>query len=324
MGIKRSVPGRSLIVSVLSLLLVGVVGNVSAQTATITNTGPDSVNKIISANTDECTVTNNNNVGIYNTNTQNASTGNATVSHNTTVSGWGEWDPGVWAAKGYSYDQWYAAFSGYMASHAAEWKANWGSMLPSGGAVTGSASNVSSNSFAIGIKNGPACGGVMSTPNEPGRGGAPEAPAATPQARTEAEAARKAAGRGVGVGAGTNASAFVLGGTMQNGAGNPAQQPAGGQGGNNQPTPHDPGTYTPVVEQATISNTGPDSVNKIIYKNEETTTVTNNNNVNAVNVVTQTSTSGDAKVKDNTTAGGAGTGNGSNAAATGVGVTITN
>jgi len=63
---------------------------------------------------------------------------------------------------------------------------------------------------------------------------------------------------------------------------------------------------------ADIDTTGPDSYNKVEYKNTSNVTVTNNNSINVSNTNVQTATSGDAKVYDNTTGGSATSGSVSN------------
>jgi hypothetical protein len=52
--------------------------------ATIGTTGPDSVNRVTFETTTRVNVDNNNNLNITNINDQNASSGDATVDHNTT------------------------------------------------------------------------------------------------------------------------------------------------------------------------------------------------------------------------------------------------
>lgn len=73
----------------LSILAVVVVSplllasSASAETCTITNTGPGSTNECIVEGGDECTVTNNNDIDITNDTDQNANTGDADVDGNT-------------------------------------------------------------------------------------------------------------------------------------------------------------------------------------------------------------------------------------------------
>jgi hypothetical protein len=61
---------------------VGVTGG--DNEATIGTTGPDSVNRVTFDTTTRVNVDNNNNLNITNSNDQNASSGDATVDHNTT------------------------------------------------------------------------------------------------------------------------------------------------------------------------------------------------------------------------------------------------
>lgn len=59
-------------------------GNGGSDSATISNTGPDSKNEVKFENKSAVTVDNNNDVHVSNTNNQTATSGNAEVSHNTT------------------------------------------------------------------------------------------------------------------------------------------------------------------------------------------------------------------------------------------------
>src|SRR4030095_11188476 len=61
-----------------------------------------------------------------------------------------------------------------------------------------------------------------------------------------------------------------------------------------------------------ISNTGPDSYNKILFADSSKVEVKNHNDVNVENHNAQSATSGDAKVSDNTTGGDATSGGASN------------
>ena len=59
-------------------------GNMGSDTASISNTGPNSHNEVEFKNEANLTVTNSNNVQISNTNTQSATSGSAEVEGNTT------------------------------------------------------------------------------------------------------------------------------------------------------------------------------------------------------------------------------------------------
>lgn len=64
--------------------LSGFSGVAQAATAKITKTGPDSFNKVKTKTIKKAKVTNNNHLGVANSNAQSASTGDAKVKHNTT------------------------------------------------------------------------------------------------------------------------------------------------------------------------------------------------------------------------------------------------
>ncbi len=63
---------------------------------------------------------------------------------------------------------------------------------------------------------------------------------------------------------------------------------------------------------SSIDTTGPDSTNKVEFKNRHYTRVTNNNDLSATNNNPQSAYTGDADVKKNTTGGDATTGNAKN------------
>jgi hypothetical protein len=65
-------------------LMFGLVGVVGASPS-ISNTGPGSTNKVSSHSSYEQRVTNKNNIGLTNSNTQHAGSGTVTVRHNTTA-----------------------------------------------------------------------------------------------------------------------------------------------------------------------------------------------------------------------------------------------
>jgi len=73
-----------------------------------------------------------------------------------------------------------------------------------------------------------------------------------------------------------------------------------------------------------ISNTGPDSYNKVEFKASEYVKVQNNNDVKVQNNNTQKASSGDAKVSGNTTGGSATSGGASNISTNETTVEITN
>lgn len=87
MKVLRTV-GKSLGAGVMSLGLVvglsGFNGVANAATGTIHNTGPSSYNKIKSKTHKKVRITNNNDLGLQNNNAQNAHTGKAKVTFNTT------------------------------------------------------------------------------------------------------------------------------------------------------------------------------------------------------------------------------------------------
>lgn len=192
---------RTLGAAVMSLsLVVGLSGFAGATAGTISNTGPDSYNKVKSESTHKVKVKNNNNLNVNNSNSQTAYTGDAKVKHNTT----------------------------------------------GGDATTGDAMNTNSLSVSATVNNA------------------------------------------------ASSSAWSAG--------------SGGGGGNT----------------GSINQTGPDSTNKVTFKETTKVKVENNNNINVSNNSSQTATSGDARVSDNTTGGSATTGDASNTNTTTVNLNVSN
>lgn len=76
---------RAAAVGITSIgLVAGLSGIAGASSGSITNTGPDSTNKVITKSSLELDVHNHNNISLANSSDQDAYTGRASVSHNTT------------------------------------------------------------------------------------------------------------------------------------------------------------------------------------------------------------------------------------------------
>ncbi len=166
--------GRIRYTRVLGLLLVGILlfgtlsGGSYAASDTISETGPNSNNTISHTIDATCTVLNSNNLAISTSNKQKASTGDVSLDSVTTAgSGWGEWDPALWKAKGYTYAQWKAAVNAQIASLENSWE----NMTPGGAIRSGDAQNVSTIGFGISLQNsdgGSNCGSSHSSPGDSG------------------------------------------------------------------------------------------------------------------------------------------------------------
>lgn len=76
--------------------------------------------------------------------------------------------------------------------------------------------------------------------------------------------------------------------------------------------------------QATIENTGPDSVNEVNFDSQMSVDINNDNNLQVTNNNTQTASSGDATVEHNTTGGSATTGDAMNTNMTTIRFNVTN
>jgi hypothetical protein len=111
----------------VTLALFGISNTASAQT--IANTGPNSVNRIDSHTTVNCTVTNRNQLEATSTNQQTASSGDANNTGNTGQGPWDGWaalDPAHAQAAGLDYQAWHGAVTDWMAHHASDagWNAS--------------------------------------------------------------------------------------------------------------------------------------------------------------------------------------------------------
>lgn len=78
------------------------------------------------------------------------------------------------------------------------------------------------------------------------------------------------------------------------------------------------------TDSCTISNTGPDSTNSCVVKDDFTCKVENNNKFTVINKNNQEAVSGDAKVSGNTTGGSATSGSATNSNGTVIDVSIDN
>jgi hypothetical protein len=83
-------------------------------------------------------------------------------------------------------------------------------------------------------------------------------------------------------------------------------------------------TGVAAASTGSIDTTGPDSYNKVEFKNRQSTRVRNNNHVDVGNVSFQSAHSGDASVKHNTEGGSARSGNASNSSSTSTSVGVNN
>ncbi len=182
-------------------LVVGLSGFAGATAGTISNTGPGSYNSIKDKVYHKMKVVNNNNLGVDNSNSQTAYTGDAKVKNNTT----------------------------------------------GGSATTGDAGNANTFSVAATVNNAASSAAMASV--------------------------------------------------------------AAGGGGSN---------------TANINQTGPDSTNKVSFKEVVKVNVENNNNISVSNTNSQSATSGDAVVVHNTTAGDATSGDASNTNNTTVNFNVSN
>lgn len=322
---------RTIKLTAASLLAVffGFPG-VAAANADIRHTGPDSHNVIKHSSHNSCEVKNTNNVDVNNRVSQHATSGDASVGG--WSSGWGGYDPAAWQAKGYSYEQWKAAFDSYMSNSHGGWKNNWnkhhgGGNTHGGDATSGDARNHNTISTSAHIDNSGACAdhghGQPSHHHPAGHGGtiSHTGPGSTNVLGVSGHGGHGGQQGHVGSGhhAGHKGSSggHVLGTSHQPSGFSHVNHPtsSGGAGGHTGPTSK---------STSGIHHTGPDSHNVIKDSSTSKTTVTNTNTVNVSNNTTQHATSGDATVAGNTKAGSATTGDASNYSAVHTGVVIHN
>ena len=118
---QRTIWRRRSALLLLSGLMAGfgLTGIASAQT--ITKTGPYSTNSIDTSIENECKIKNDNDITVRNTNYQTGSTGDASVTGNTTAgSEWGSWQelsPSAAITAGTSHDAWWNGVVNWMGQH---------------------------------------------------------------------------------------------------------------------------------------------------------------------------------------------------------------
>lgn len=314
---KKAITYRSVAMFVATIsAFFGFTGMTSAQINSIQNTGPYSSNKVVSKQSENCTVKNNNSISAANNISQNAQTGDVMANGNTTVgSGWGAWDPATWAAQGHTYAEWHAAFTAYMASV----ESNWGSM--SGvGVSSGNASNSNNSQISININNSAATGICSQANSNEGKGGGSidtTGPNSTNSIRNITTANGQQTNN-TGVDASNNTSqnahsgnVSAYGNTYAGGGGSGRAYNGSTSGsstnvGNGGSSGGSSGGNTPgfPTTNSSISNTGPSSNNTISNHVTSNTSVTNNTNVSNINNTGQSSSSGNVTSSNNTTAGG--------------------
>jgi len=359
-----------------------------ASAQTITNTGPDSSNRIDTEVKNTCTIKNNNAVSVNNRNNQSARSGNATVEDNTGGCGWDGWaalDPAAAQANGLSYNSWRSGVTDWMAQHGtgngwngagdnlswappgndwasydpAAWQAsgqsfgNWWNGAQSyldtnspvwllgwpasanhdgsfgGSATSGNASNGNSTNFTIRINNAAsaaagtnACGQSLFIP--------PHAASnvISPRVSTPHVAGASIVVPGHQPSGGAGGFGGFGGGSLQPSVAHMASAPIAAVAPAHVAAPTvavaAPSIPPVVIERAAISNTGPESVNKITSEVKNNISVANNNNICVTNTNNQTASTGNATVNDNTHADSSDTGNATNGNGTGASASLAN
>jgi hypothetical protein len=328
---------------------VGFTITAAAASASIDTTGPGSYNRISYDSDTACRVNNDNNINIRNNNPQNARTGNVSARYNTSVGGgWSNWDPSAWQAQGYSYEQWYSQFMGYMSSQQSAWSSGWsGNSGHGGGLSSGNASNNSHNVFNVMAHNdNNSCnghvgshvgGGASISTTGPGSRNVISADADhytrvnndnqvgiynnNPQhARTgsvNAYGNTSVGGHGGGSGSGDadNYSANHAVVHTSN---------SGGAGGSGSHTGHSSSGGHGGSGSASIHLTGPNSRNAISSDVNTRYTETNSNSVHISNSNAQTARSGNVSASHNTLVGALSSGNASNSSSNDFWVDLSN
>jgi hypothetical protein len=285
-------------ISTIILAIFGFSGFAAADTlgATIINTGPGSNNTITTTSTDTCTVVNTNDVTVTEVNDQTATTGDVTVTNNTTAGS---------AESGDASNTNVSSLIIAISNDAP------GPVAPTPGLVDDCGNPI------IGSQGG----GIGGT--GPGSNNT--------ITHTKFRTAFRFNNNRIGFGRSNVQRAFsgpvvvssnTTGGSGSSGAASNSNtgsgsvgisNPGGGSGGG-APAPSGP----------TISNTGPGSNNTISSTSTTSSTTTNTNTIGATSYNTQTAGSGSATTTTNTTAGGAGSGGATNTNYSTENFTITN
>jgi len=333
----------------------GLTGIASAQT--ITNTGPHSTNRIDTKIDNKCTVKNDNDVNVKNSNDQKATTGDATVggSGHSSSDGWSGSDPadiqasssdggdGSFNATPASdttpsvdpltqqtndpgHDSLFGDPSSFLDGATSDWHkdpgrgGNFGGNTFGGDATTGDATNHNSTDISVDIDNSvdnPCIQNnvVLQRPSKALRVAKSNVfnKAAVRVAPNVSGAPGIGGGRGGvggvgGFGAGPSISKQVSPAVS-------AEVVTPGRGA---------GPAVVAVQKNVISNTGPESSNKISTTVNNNVTVKNDNNIHVTNTNDQKASTGDATVSGNTSAGSGDTGGAGNGNGTAVGADVSN
>ncbi len=329
---SMTLAGRMATMSTAVLMAgMGLTGAPSAQT--ITNTGPHSTNIIKTSTTNECTVENNTDIHVTNTNDQNATSGDATVGD----SGRGWFGPlnvqadtngnnsGSTLADNASSsldslapqasDPDSGGLSGTTPSLFNS-DSNWpkdlnGGNATSGDAASGNATNSNSTNLSVTVGNTPDTGNPCVPNNTHIAKQLPPTKVLKTGVRVAPGAPAVSTGHGTRTGGfsavvvpavATQASPTVSAAT--------AVTPGRGAG------------QTAAVSQERISATGPGSSNVISSNVDNQTTVTNNNTICITATNTQQASTGDATTSSNTSSSSSNTGGAGNGNSTGVGADL--
>jgi hypothetical protein len=322
--------------AVFMAVFFGFPGLAFAEQARISNTGPDSYNKIEFDYQNNCDVDNNNNIDVSNNTVQNAHSGDAVVGGGD----WGRYNPTVWAAQGHSYDEWESAVNSYMQNNRGNWQANWhgrgggGGNTNAGDVTSGDASNISNQRTNIGIDNRGACSLLVNRhgdpvyPNNPGSGSGGQvlgSSSVNPSVKGSGVLGAGSSGAGSGSGGTYGSFGAWISGSGQ-GSMNNVQYPgtSGGAGGGSGGSSGSGGGAGGGSTLASIHTTGPDSYNKISFESSNNVNINNNNTATTTNSTVQNSSSGTSAVSGNTKAGSASSGDADNASTTQTSIGINN
>lgn len=321
----------AVIASTVVTVLGGYSGIAFAHTS-IDTQGPDSGVSVTENITTNCSLSNNNNVAVTNTTQQSAQTGNANVGGS-----WNAWNPSVWQSKGYSYEDWHAAFTSYMNNEWGNANGWFGGNTNAGNAVSGNASNESSNRMMLSILNGMGCGnGGL------GHGGGTDVSTEGPHSGvgvvlgTYVNNANENNNRltlsnntGQNVATGdANVSGNTHAGSGVSGSSNNGyttdsivgihNSPSGGSGSGS-------GSGTGGTSGgASISTAGPNSGVSYYSSNNSDTSMVNTNNITTIATVSQNAITGNASVSGNTSGGSAQTGDAMNTSTSWTNIVISN
>lgn len=317
---KSKLKISSFLCAAMLMTVSGGAPKVLGLDASISHTGPHSRNQIRSDKNIDCSIVNTNKVDADVVVNQNAQSGDAALSNQGSSNDWGEWDPAVWAQKGYTYEQWNAAFQAHLKSESEHYRKNWGSAgstRHSSSASTGNASNTNTTAMNVGIDNG-SDGYCLEEDSDSHTHTKP------PRSHHEVNEQGEVMGdnthnstshldtlTGLGSGKAGEGLRLELNGAQVSGYSTnvPRKHDQTGQGGNGGDNTHGHNSESSSHDGDMITNTGPQSHNAIEHESNHTVNIQNKTTATFTVAANQQAKSGDVFSSGNTEGNNSGSGN---------------